>query len=222
MFEIWGINFYGYGLLIGVGVWLAMEIAIKMNNQIDKKRFESAMWWAIGGGILGARVYHVVDYWQRYYSTNFEKIFYLWEGGLGIWGALLGGIIFLALYCHFNKLNFGEMADSMIVGVPLAQTLGRVGNFINGELYGKNGEPLFLYEGVLNLFLFGLLWQVAKKTKGQGRVVGSYLFGYGVIRMILENLRPENSIWKFNGVPVAVIFGGLATLVGFFLVFRKK
>jgi phosphatidylglycerol:prolipoprotein diacylglycerol transferase len=222
MFEIWGINFYGYGLLIGLGVWAAMEIALKNRGDIDKDTLEKAIWWTVLGGVIGARVYHVVDYWQRYYSTNFIKVFYFWEGGLGIWGAIGGGVLGLFIYSYFNKLKFVKLLDVLVIGMPLAQTVGRVGNFINGELYGKNGEPLFAYEGILNLFLFLVLWRMAKKRPRQGLVSGIYFVGYGVIRIALENLRPTEAIWKFMNIPVAMIMGVLAVLAGGYLIFRRK
>lgn len=222
MFEILGITFYGYGLLIGLGVWLAMEIALRNRGEIEKGVLEKAMWWTILGGVIGARLYHVVDYWSRYYSTNVIKILYFWEGGLGIWGAIGGGILGLLIFCCIKKLRFLSYLDSLVVGVPLAQTVGRVGNYVNGELVGKNGEPLFAYEGVLNLILFGVLWKVSRRQRKPGLISGIYLVGYGVIRASLENLRPAGDIWRFYGVPMAVVFSLAVILAGSYLIFRKK
>ncbi len=222
MFEVLGITFYGYGLLIGLGVWVAMEIAIANRGGVKKEVLEKVMMWAVIGGVIGARIYHVADFWDGYYSTNLNKIFYFWEGGLGIWGALGGGVISVLLFCYFNKLNFLKFFDILIMGVPLAQAIGRIGNYINGEIVGKNGEPLFVYEGVLNLVLFGLLWKISRKQRKTGFVFGVYLIGYGTIRVVLENLRPTELVWKLFGVPMAVIFGFAAVLVGGYLIFRKK
>lgn len=221
MFEILGFNFHWYGLLIGLAVWSAMEIALFNRKKIRKESIEASMWWAIFGGVVGARVYHVIDYWNRYYSSNILRVFYFWEGGLGIWGAIVGGFIALAIFCHFNKLKLIEYMDALVVGVPLAQAIGRVGNYINGELYGKNGEPIFAYEGVLNLLLFLILWNLSKKSEGSGFISGIYLIGYGAIRFSLENLRPTASIWVVFGLPVATIFSFFSILCGVFLIFRK-
>ncbi|MFZ3069123.1 MAG: prolipoprotein diacylglyceryl transferase [Microgenomates group bacterium] len=222
MFEIWGITFYLYGFLIGLGVWMAMEIAVANRGKVKKEVLEKVMTWAIIGGVIGARIYHVADFWGRYYSANLNKILYFWEGGLGIWGALVGGVLGVLLFCYFNKLNFLKFIDILIIGMPLAQVIGRIGNYINGEIVGKNGEPLFAYEGALNLILFGLLWKISRKQKKTGFVFGVYLVGYGVIRAVLENLRPTESIWKLLGVPMAVIFSFAAVLVGGYLIFRRK
>lgn len=222
MFEIFGITFYLYGLLIGLGVWVAIEIALANRGEIKKKILEKAILWAVLGGVIGARLYHVIDYWKRYYSLNPLKTIYFWEGGLGIWGAIGGGLLGLLIFCYFNKLKFLRYLDVLVIGVPLAQTIGRIGNFVNGELYGKNGEPLFLYEGVLSLCLFGILWKVSRKQKRVGVISGIYLAGYGLIRVLLENLRPQEIIWKLFNVPVAIIFGVLAVSLGSFLIFRKR
>lgn len=222
MIESFGITFYAYGFLIGLGVWLAMEIALKYRGKIDPKKLELAMSWTILAGVIGARIYHVVDYWGRYYSQNLVRILYLWEGGLGIWGAVAGGLIGLVIFCFFNKVKFEEYVDPMVIGLPLAQTIGRIGNYINGELYGKNGEPLFFYEGILNLILFGVLLTIAKKRKAAGTLFGIYLIGYGLIRIALENLRPADAIWKLAGVPMAIWFGLAAGLGGLVIIFRRK
>jgi phosphatidylglycerol:prolipoprotein diacylglycerol transferase len=128
----------------------------------------------------------------------------------------------LLVFCHFNKSKFVDYLDNLIVGVPLAQAIGRVGNYVNGELIGKNGEPLFAYEGILNLTLFVVLWKTSLKKNNRGILSGIYLIGYGVIRILLENLRPENEIWKLGGVPMAIIFGLIAISTGGYLIFRGK
>lgn len=222
MFEILGITFHWYGLLIGLGVWISIEIAFAHRREINKKQLEKAIWWVVTGGVIGARLYHVVDYWNRYYSTNPIKILYVWEGGLGIWGAIGGGVLALGIFCFIYKLKFLQYLDTLVVGVPLAQAIGRVGNYVNGELYGKNGEPLFAYEGVLNIFLFAILWKISRKHNNLGVVSGVYLIGYGIIRSALENLRPEGIIWKFAGLPMAIIFSGVAIIVGVYLIFPRR
>jgi phosphatidylglycerol---prolipoprotein diacylglyceryl transferase len=214
MLNLFGISFYGYGLLIGLGVWVAMEIALANGGKINKKILEKAMWCSVISGVIGARLYHVIDYWDRYYSTNLIKILFFWEGGLGIWGAIGGGALGLLIFCYFNKLKFIKMADILVIGIPLAQTIGRLGNWVNGELYGKNGEPLFAYEGGLNLVLFLILWKISRKQNRVGLIFGIYFVGYGVIRILLENLRSEANIWKLYGVPVAIIFGLISIMAG--------
>ena len=224
MFEIFGLKIYLYGLLIGVGVWAAIEIALaRKKTQAEKKLLEKAFPWVVLGGIVGARLYHVIDFWSRYYTYNPLKIFYVWEGGLGIWGAIIGGVMALYIYGLTKKLNFLKTLDDLIVGVPLAQAIGRVGNRVNGELIGNNGEPLFAYEAILNLILFGSLIYLCRlprsprRPRNDGRISGVYLCGYGLIRIFLEGMRPEEIIWRIGGVPTAVIFGVISVLVGIWI-----
>ncbi len=235
MIEFWGLKIHGYGLMIGLGIWLAWEIALrygKTKPQLIEKIAPMTIFW----GIVGARAYHVVDLWE-YYSTDLIKVFYLWNGGLGIWGAILGGLGYLIYFSKKNKVNFYEVSDSIVLGLPLAQAVGRVGNFINKELYGKNGEPLFAWEGGLNILLFGILMYISglrtstgmtqptRSTKfgGQaGFVTGAYLVGYGLIRILLENFRSDEIIWRLGGVPVAIAIGIVATIAGLVIVFRNK
>jgi len=125
------------------------------------------------------------------------------------------------------------LMDVVVIGVPLGQAIGRLGNWVNGELYGKNGEPLFAFEAGLNLLLFIFLWKIVAtpgvrrgrnttpgETLAPGKIAGSYLIGYGLIRILLENLRPEEIIWKWQGVPVAIIMGFVSLFVGAILLSR--
>ncbi len=223
MIDLGGVTFHLYGLLIGIGVWLALEIAIATQKTDRAKRLvEASFPWVLIGGIIGARAYHVIDYWGRYYSSNPIKIFYFWEGGLGIWGAIIGGILAAYVYTRIKKEKFISLTDSLVVGVPLAQAVGRLGNWVNGELVGKNGEPLFAYEAALNTLLFFVLWRVAKNKTRSGHLTGIYLVGYGLIRIILEDLRPNEIIWKYAGIPVAIIFGVVAVATGLAIIFRRR
>lgn len=223
MIEILGIKVHLYGLMIGIGVWLAIEVALRRaKNQKEVAGLMAVLPAAVLGGVIGARLYHVIDFWSRYYQLNPVKIFYFWEGGLGIWGAIVGSMFSIYIFCLIKKINFMVILDSLIVGGPLAQAVGRLGNWVNGELYGKNGEPLFAYEAGLNLILFVFLWWWTKKKTRPGQLTGLYLIGYGLIRILLEGLRPQEIIWKVNGVPMAMIWGGVAVAIGSWLAWRKQ
>lgn len=204
--------------MIGIGSLLALEVVKRFSDE-EKTFWDRLFPWVLGGGIVGARLYHVVDYWSKYYRENFWEIFKIWNGGLGIWGGLIGGWVVVAVICNKSNKKFLKILDDIVVGVPFAQAIGRLGNFANGELFGKNGEPLFAYEAILNLLLGWLLIYLAKKHKP---TTGTYLIGYGVIRIALENLRPEDVIWKIANIPVAIIFGMLAVMIGAVIIFRRR
>ncbi len=213
MLNVFGLTIHLYGLLIGLGVWAGLEIALKARPKLAKEAEQSFI-WALTFGVIGARIYHVVDYWSRYYSQNLWNIFAVWEGGLGIWGAIVGAILGLYLYCRIKNKRMLPILDSFAVGAPIAQAIGRLGNWANGELIGKNGEPLFAYEATLNVLLFTILWRLAKKKTRNGKLFGRYLAGYGIIRIILEGLRPNEIIWRVGGVPTAIIFGVVGIIIG--------
>lgn len=219
MIDFFGIKLHLYGLLIGLGALVAWEIALrfgKVKREVIEKMALATIFW----GVVGARTYHVVDLWS-YYSSDLVKVFYLWNGGLGIWGGIIGGLIYLAFFSYKNKLNYFLLSDSVVLGLPLAQAIGRLGNWVNGELYGKNGEMLFAWEGALNVLLFFLLFWINKRSKNLGSLTGAYLVGYGVIRIVLENFRPEEIIWKMGGIPVAVIMSLMAIIVGLVVIIKK-
>ncbi len=236
-------QFRVYGLLVGLGIAAAWEASLRLARRrgVGEKIVNDLAGWVILGGIIGARLYHVIDYWQRYYANNPIKVLFVWEGGLGIWGAVLGGLLTLVIYeWRYKKQIKGDwlgLSDLILFGVPLGQAIGRWGNFVNNELYGRptslpwgikvpgiegRVHPLFLYESVLDLLLFGgLVWLVKKKVK-KGVISGGYLIGYGLIRLILEGMRPDGVVWKWQGVAVAQIVAMVAILTGVCLVSRRK
>lgn len=224
MINVLGLNFHLYGLILGVAMLAALEISkqVAKVKGVSEKEIEKLFILTVTMGVVGARLYHVADWWQRYYYFHPEKVFFLWEGGLGIWGAVIGGSLGLWLCKNFFriKVKFLDLSDIAVSGLPVAQAIGRLGNMVNGELYGASGEPLFAYEGALNLILFAILWK-NRKTKRRGALTGIYLIGYGVIRALLENLREEAVIWRIAGVPVAVIFSLIAIALGAFILLQK-
>lgn len=241
MIEIFKTKFHLYGLSIGLGIWAASEASFRLSKKrkIKEKTFNQLLIWVIAGGILGARIYNVIEYWD-YYQQNLTEILKLWQGGLGIWGAVIGGALTILAFYYLKgrkeKIKPTDLLDVVTIGVPLGQAIGRWGNFFNKEIYGKvtslpwgwymeaTGEkhhPLFLYESLLNLTLFLLLWQKSKNKKTKsGEITGMYLMGYGIIRFCLEWLRPENIRWEIQGVPTAVIFSVISFSLG--LIFYLK
>jgi phosphatidylglycerol:prolipoprotein diacylglycerol transferase len=132
---------------------------------------------AIPSGLIGARLYYVIFNWD-YYSQNISQILNFRGGGMAIHGALIGGILAGYLFSRYKKMSFFKLADTVIIGVPLAQAIGRWGNFINQEAHGGptnlpwgimvNGEkvhPTFLYESIWNIGIFIFLWIFRKKKQ---------------------------------------------------------
>lgn len=216
MFNVGPITFHLYGLIIGIGVLVGAEQA----NKYDKRVWE-VLPWVIGCGLVGARLYHVIDLWG-YYRLHPGEIVMIWHGGLGIFGGIAGAL--LGLWWRVKTWeNWLKLADAGAIGLALGQAVGRWGNYFNQELYGKptslpwgifikpenrlvevmNFEyfhPLFLYESLWCLGIFFLLKKLNYKI-GTSQALMTYLGLYGLGRYFLEYLRLES--WQIWGVGVA-------------------
>jgi phosphatidylglycerol:prolipoprotein diacylglycerol transferase len=200
--------FHLYGLIVGVGIVAGWSVAEKIDPKVNK-----VLPWVLVGGIVGARLYHVIDQWS-YYSQHLLNILAVWNGGLGIFGGVIGGIVGLIIaYYTIKTLDYWKTLAAIVTGLPLGQVIGRWGNLANNELWGIHHEPLFLYESVLDLILFGLLWGPTMRGSSSQAKVGAYLVGYGVIRLILEPFKPNPWIFGYyvagGFVAVGVILIGL-------------
>ncbi len=228
--------FHLYGFLIAIGVLSGLFIAKYQARRfrIPSDVLDDAFVWIVIAALIGARIYHLVTDWDLYATTSILELFSLWNGGLGLFGALIGGVVGILLFVHreknskkyiskqqhqnilmrsSNTMIFFTLLDLFSFGAPLAQAVGRLGNFFNQELYGlettlpwaisvggKLYHPLFLYEAVLNMCVFLVLNFLGWKKKlvlGKGQYACVYLGLYGVIRFWLEFLRVETA--RFSG-----------------------
>lgn len=222
------IRYYALIILAGalLGAWLASVEAKRRGK--DGNLVWDILPWLLVGGIIGARLWHVftpsasnvaMGLTTKYYLTHPLQILMIWNGGLGIPGALIGGALALWIYCRATKQKFLEWADIIAPSLLIGQAIGRWGNFINQELYGSPSNlpwaitidpryrlpgfetvakyhPLFLYESVLNLLAAGILLYVGRKYKNKfyrGDIFLLYLVLYPVIRFALEYLRLDPS-----------------------------
>jgi phosphatidylglycerol---prolipoprotein diacylglyceryl transferase len=208
-----------YGLIIGVAVICAWEIATRWYGRLggDKKEVERLGWGVILGGIVGARAYHVIDYWE-FYQTRLVEILFLWNGGLGIWGGLVGGLVaFVVLQWHHDSVTKWRMLGAIVVSLPLAQAMGRVANYVNGEFLELVGVvPWWMAEGLLNLGLFGVMLYLSWRETTPKKLVGTYLLGYGLIRLFLESFREVK--WEIGVWPVASYMALIAVIMGAWLI----
>ena len=203
-----------YGFFISIGILLSILSAQKLVKKGDEEILWGLSPWIIIPGIIGARIYHVIDLFD-YYSRSPIEIMKVWNGGLGIWGGLIGGFIGATIYLKVKGKDVLTWLDIVAAVTPLAQAVGRWGNFFNTEIFGKptslpwglyvqpqlrpdgystfeRFHPLFLYESVLNLILFITLFKMYKKYSERiphGVFTALYLGGYSIIRYFLEFLR---------------------------------
>lgn len=201
-----------YGLLIACAIGLAVALCerecrrrgMKADTGIDMALY------AVPCAIVGARLYYVAFQWQ-YFRENLWSVFYVWEGGLAIYGAVIGGAAGLYLLSRVRKMQFLTLLDIVAPVVILGQAIGRWGNFFNGEAYGDavtkaalqffplsvevNGQwhlATFFYESVWNALGFVLLWRYRKHIQMDGDVFFGYLLWYGAGRLFIEGLRTDS------------------------------
>lgn len=205
-FTIFGIDVMWYGILMATGMILGTLIALKEAKRvgIEEDDVLNLAIIAIPLGLLGARLYYVIFNWG-YYSQDPSQILNFRGGGMAIHGALIAGILAGYFYTKVKKIDFLKMADAVLVGMPLAQAIGRWGNFINGEAHGGPTDlpwgilvdgvkvhPTFLYESVWNLGLFIFLWIARTKKKYEGQIIVSYITLYSLGRFFIEGLRTDS------------------------------
>lgn len=171
-----------YGLIVGIAIVVGWSVAEKLEPKIGK-----IAPWVILGGLIGARLWHVIEMWE-YYSQDLLTALQVWNGGMSIWGGLLGGVLVLSIMYYvlrWEKKIVMRMLRVIVTVLPLSQAIGRIANGVNGEFTNLIlGIPWWGMEAILDLILFGLIWITPKKWR-----VGMYLVCYGLIRLVLEPYR---------------------------------
>ena len=224
-----------YGILISFSILLCILVAeslAKLTKEDDNFVWELAP-WVIISGLIGARVYHVISTFSYYLARPLE-VFYVWNGGLGIWGAITGGFIGALVYLKRRKKGVWSWLDICVITLPLGQAVGRWGNFFNREIYGSqtslpwginiNGRkyhPLFLYESILNLANFIVLYLLYKKTglrNKPGVFTFLYLLSYSLTRFLMELLRQDS--WEAFGLNVSLLIPILLFMTALFCLIR--
>jgi phosphatidylglycerol---prolipoprotein diacylglyceryl transferase len=218
-------------LAIVAGWWLGLREARRRG--LDVEKVQSLIFWSLLGGFAGARLFHVVDRWDQYASDPIRAL-YIWEGGIAIYGGLVGGVLTGFLYAWRSGLPVWRMADAAAPGLILGQALGRLACISNGDAYGSPtdlpwafvytnpmsmvpgdllGTPLHpyaVYEMIFDLALFGLLWRLRSMYKTDGMLFLTYAGVYAVGRFLLTFFRMEQ-VWFFGLQEAQVV--ALAVLV---------
>lgn len=213
-----------YGIFIAIGVVIAWQVIERtfLARGGDGEILSKILARVLIFGFLGARLAYVSTHLSRF-DGEWWKVIAIWEGGLALYGGLTAGAIAGFVYSRKWNANFVDILDGMAVGVPLAQAMGRWGNYFNQELFGTptdlpwgleidpqfrpeaypNAEtfhPTFLYESIWNVALaLTIAWVGKRYPHLRGRLIGIYFVGYGLIRFLMELIRTDTT-FRFLGL----------------------
>lgn len=214
LFDKNGIAIHWYGIIIAFGLILGVVLGLR---EAKRRGYRSdmildLMLLAIPICIVCARLYYVIFTWNTY-ANDLSKVFAVWEGGLAIYGAVIGGVIAALIFYKWRKVPMGEVLDIAAPSLIIGQAIGRWGNFVNQEAFGnlvtnpanqwfpysvyidRLGEwhqATFFYESMWNLLTFAILIILRKRIKVRGGIFALYLVLYGIGRFYIESLRTDS------------------------------
>ncbi|CAG0124265.1 Phosphatidylglycerol--prolipoprotein diacylglyceryl transferase [Rhodocyclaceae bacterium] len=210
------VHWYGLMYLLGFAafMWLGRKRIRSLGRSgWDDKMMDDLLFYGVLGVVLGGRLGEVLFYNPGYYASHPLEIFAVWQGGMSFHGGFLGVLAAMALFARQRRIQWLQLMDFIAPLVPLGLGAGRIGNFINAELWGRPTDvpwgmifpnvdnlprhPSQLYEFALEgLALFALLWLYSKKPRPAGAVSGLFLIGYGSFRFLAEFTRnPDDGIF---------------------------
>ena len=220
-FTLGSLNINLYGLIIAVGLMAAVVYAWNRSREFGIKPDDitDGVLWIVPFAVLCARLYYCAFTWnENGYAENPISILYIWNGGLAIYGGVIGAAIGVTVYCLFKKIKLPALLDLVALGFLIGQCIGRWGNFFNREAFGAETDfflrmglkltesgskttefhyyhPTFLYESVWNVLGFVLLHFLSKKRKYDGQIALGYSAWYGLGRALIEGLRTDSLYW---------------------------
>lgn len=212
------LSWHGFLSFVAVSAAVYLVARWAKRDGINQDYVYNTAVFAIAGGIVGARVVHVADNWH-FYRHDLGQVFALWEGGIGLWGAILGGTLAGVIYARISRYPVGKLLDLSAPALLIAQTIGRIGDIINGEhwskatslpwgwyfsdpdspgragaerLFGDPDQPVHpavVYEMIWNGIVFAIIWRLRNRLKPDGALFMVYLALYAVGRFAIQFLR---------------------------------
>lgn len=243
LFGIEGLNIAWYGVIIASGMVLGLLLASlrAKNRGYHPDVILDFVLLAIPLAVIGARLYYVAFEWQDY-AGNLLKIFAVNQGGLAIYGGVIGGFLAALILSKAKKFPFLTLIDLAVPSLILGQAIGRWGNFINQEAFGNLitnpklqffpvavyidalqewHQATFFYESFWNAILFAVVLLIARKRPKDGTLLAVYFIGYGIGRAIIEGLRTD-SLYLVGNIRVSQVLSAVLVLVGIVMLLKIR
>ena len=235
-FQLGGLTIHWYGVMIAAGILVAYLFCshIAQEYHLTKDNILDIILFGLPSAIICARIYYVVFEWSGY-RDNFWDIFKIWEGGIAIYGAVIGACLSTYLYCKSKNIAVGNAFDVGAFGLLIGQIFGRWGNFVNAEAYGTLTDlpwrmalldlniavhPTFLYESLWNVAVFICLFLVRKKMTHPGDIFLGYVTLYGLGRFWIEGLRTDSLY--MGPFRISQIIAAICVIVGVCIILIRK
>ena len=211
-FELFGFSIRFYGIIIAVGLLLAVVYGLRRRKQFGLREDDilDGVLWIVPFALICARAYYCLFSWSEFKDDPI-RVLYIWQGGIAIYGGVLGTALGIVVFCLIKRIKLGAVLDLVALGFLIGQSIGRWGNFFNREAFGAETEsffrmglfntysqsyqyfhPTFLYESVWNLIGFVLLHFLSKKRRYDGQLALGYVAWYGLGRTFIEGLRMDS------------------------------
>ena len=227
-FSIGPLTIHLYGIIIAAGLMLAVLYGCRRAKEFGLKEDDiiDGVLWITPFAILCARAYYCIFSWHSFRDDPIS-VLYIWNGGLAIYGGVLGAALGIIVFCRIKKIKVGTLLDVVALGFLIGQCLGRWGNFFNREAFGaetdsflrmglynsiteitKYYHPTFLYESLWNLAGFIGLHFLSKKRQYDGQIALGYVAWYGLGRTFIEGLRTDSLYW--GPIRVSQLLAGIS------------
>ena len=231
-FAVGPLSVHMYGLVIAFGLVLAVVYAMRRSSQfgLTEDHVLDGVLWVTPFAIICARAYYCAFSWELY-ADNPISVLYIWNGGIAIYGGVLGAVAGVLVYCRIRKISLGAALDLVLLGFLIGQSIGRWGNFFNREAFGAETEsflrmglyspltgtttyhhPTFLYESLWNALGFAVLHFLSKKRQYDGQIALGYVVWYGLGRTFIEGLRTDSLYVPGTGIRVSQLLAALSCL----------
>lgn len=237
-FSLFGKDIYWYGIIIGLGVMIALIYGLYEANRVgfDTNALLDLVIYGIIFGIIGARLYYVIFNFKNY--SSFWDIFKIWEGGIAIYGGIIGAVTAGYIYCKKKKQNFLLALDIASIPFLIGQAIGRWGNFVNREAYGSETtlpwrmtiynevgklvsvHPTFLYESLWNVVGIVILILYRKHKKFTGELFALYMTWYGLGRFWIEGLRTDSLM--LGPIRISQLVAIITAIIGIYIIVKMR